>query len=240
MKKQLNIKTLINKLKLITLLLFLTFFCSSCVRVEQTISLDNMGNYENLFLAFANKNACEFMENMRDEPGACKSEFRNRLSTLGFTEIYDSDNSEELGVAGKFNSNISKLKLSDINNNAIEIIDNSKNYFVYKIYDISVLYKPYNIGSFLNGNNQCLINNYKFTLNLPVIATSNADYVSSDNKVHTWNIKPNSSNQIDIKFGMLNIINIIISIAILLVIFTLLTVLILIAVKKHKDQKEKV
>lgn len=222
-------KHLFNYLKIIFVGVFLIIYTSGCIKVEENISVDKMGSYEHSFSILMDSNVAELVNNMNGPDVTLQSRLHEILKKLGFETISDITGGNEVGSVGILEGSLNNLNLSDFNSDALQIEDNSKDYFVYKIYDITATFKPYMLGALSNNVKTSTITDYLITLNLPVEALSNAQNVSLDKKTHTWYIEPNNTNTIEIKFEMLNITNTIILGCILL----FLIVLALILLHKH-------
>lgn len=204
------VKHLFNYLKIIFVGVFLIIYTSGCIKVEENISVDKMGSYEHSFSILMDSNIAELVNNMNSQDGTLQSRLHEILQELGFKTISDITGGNEVGSVGILEGYLNNLNLSDFNSEALQIEDNSKDYFVYKIYDIAATFKPYTLSALNNNIKTSAITDYLFTLNLPVEALSNAQNISLDKKTHTWYIEPNNTNTLEIKFEMLNITNTII------------------------------
>ena len=222
-----------KQLLLIFICMIFAIFTSGCVRVEQTINIDKMGSYDHSFLILMDSDVAEMMDNLNNDK-SIQSVLHEKIMDLGFETVSDINGADEIGSVGIAKGSLNNLNLSNFNSNALAIVDKSKNYIVYKKFDITATFEPYLIDNLQMDNGNSLINDYKLIINLPVNAISNADSITSDGRTHTWKIKPNSKNIISIKFEMLNIINTIIC---TIIFFVVLIIIFLFKRKNSYKQK---
>ncbi len=231
-------KDLINKLKVIFVCILFATITSGCLRVEENISIDKMGSYEHSFSVLMDSQAAEMVNQMNGDNTTLKNKLHSVLQGLGFANVSDIEGGKEVGSVGVIKGSLNELNFADFNTDMLSITDNSKDKFVYKSYDIKATFKPYMLEDFKADNGQSLLTDYMLTVNLPVKATSNATTVSADELTHSWKIKPNSSNTIEIKFDLLNITNIIICCVVVLLAVLLLVFLLLKGNKKQNKNED--
>ena len=190
-----------------------------CTKLDQVISIDEDGNVNNSLTIWANEN----LENLLF---STDGRIYQSLNDAGYTDI---TTTYDVGLAGLKGSQTSTLKIlkDNLNNNEntiYHIQNDSKDYFVYQYYDLSLTINP---SDFISDTSY--VEDYKFTLILPIpVKESNADETQNEGKTLIWNLDLNSDNTMHIEVGVLNIKNVAITISIIVFMLIILLLLLII------------
>lgn len=212
-----------KKIFLFIMIILVSTFTTGCVNVkineELTINKDKTANHTIQILASDNVN----MFQDRIEQG-----MTNSLNNLGMLNTSQVSELDYFGIKGS--KDFSFEELSNQENQYFKIQDNSVDYFVYKHMnytvniDVDNIFKEYD-------PNFVTLEDYKFTLNLPVkITNSNAQNVFNEDQSATWHLSRNANNTIHVEFNVINPTNIAISIMGLFLIL-LFTIIIFVSIK---------
>lgn len=213
---------------LFLIIVLISSFTTGCVNVkvseELTINKDKTANHTIQILA--SDNVSMFQE--RIEQG-----ITNSLNNLGILNTSQVSEIDYFGIKGS--KDFSLDELSNQGNQYFSIQDDSIDYFIYKHMnytvniDVDAIFKEYD-------PNFVTLEDYKFTLNLPVkITNSNAQKVFNEDKSAAWHLYRGSNNTMHVEFNVINPTNIIISVVGVFLIFSFIVILfVVITNKKHR------
>lgn len=197
---------MLKKFLLMILLFISSVIMTGCVdvKIDEEITINKDKTIAHELKCLINNNVSMFESEITEG-------LISGLKDAGFSNISQIREGNGFGVKGESISAIND-DLSSVTNQYITITNNTRDYFIFKHYDINANFDLNSLVGDDYNPNLVSLSEYKFTLNLPVkISKTNAKNVFNNNKSATWYFYVDNDNFIHIECNVINPVNLIIS-----------------------------